>query len=409
MSALLNLLVVNVGSTSLKFKLYIFDPADLRAPKSIPAEGRLEGIGRPASQFKITVAGKTEQGETSFPTYDAALKRVLDALAQGGKDAGADMSRLSAICFKPVHARNVPLEAVVMDEDVLTRMAEYNSVCPAHNPPVIAAVRSFRAMLPDVPCIGTFEPHFHRTLAPEAFTESVPLEWIEEFGIRKYGFHGASHRYIAERTPEYLGLPATDLRIVSCHLGGSSSLCAIRDGKSVETTMSFSAQSGLPQGTRCGHIDPFIPIFLMKEKGWTLDQTAEALAKKSGLIGLSGVSAEFREIQQAADSGNDRARRAIEVYVYQTQCEIARMTIALEGMNTLVFTGGIGERGVETRAAICSRLAHLGVKLDPTRNSATNGIEGAIHSDSSAVRVLVLPTNEELIIARDAAGVLAKM
>ncbi|MBI3735569.1 acetate/propionate family kinase [Candidatus Sumerlaeota bacterium] len=401
---MIRVLVVNVGSTSLKFKLIVFDAKDLRTPAAVPAEGRLEGIGRPKSVYKMTIEGKIEQGETSLSNYDEALKKVLGALGAAG---GEGMTNLSAIGFKPVHARKVPLDAVEMDEDVLARMAEYNSVCPAHNPPVIAAVRSFRKMLPQVPCIGLFEPAFHKTLAPEVFTESVPTEWIAEFGIRKYGFHGASHRYIAERTPEYLGIPASELKIVSCHLGGSSSITAIRDGKSVETTMSFSAQSGVPQGTRCGNIDPFIPIFLMKEKGWSLDQTAEALAKKSGLLGMSGVSAEFREIEEAAKSGNSRAARAIEVYVYQVQCGIAQMTVALEGMDTLVFTGGIGERGIETRAKICSRLRHLGVELDTAKNAAANGIEAAIQSAHSRVRILVLPTNEELIIAREAAMIVA--
>ncbi len=397
---MIRILVVNVGSTSLKFKLFVFDPANLEKASSIPAEGRLEGIGRPKSVYKISIGGAVEQGETSFANYDAALKKILDALAASGVEG---LDRLSAIGFKPVHAREVPLELVEMDEDVLGRMAEYNSVCPAHNPPVIAAVRSFRAMLPDVPCVGLFEPAFHQTLPPEAYTESVPLEWIAEFGIRKYGFHGASHRYIAERAPAYLGIPASDLKIVSCHLGGSSSITAIRNGQSVETTMSFSAQSGVPQGTRCGHIDPFIPIFLMKEKGWSLEQTAEALAKKSGLLGLSGVSAEFREIEQAAKEGNDRARRAIEVYIYQVQCEIARMTIALGGINTLIFTGGIGERGADTRAAIVSRLRHLGVSMDEEKNAGAIGVESEIQSSNSRVRILVLPTDEEWIIARDAA------
>ncbi len=406
---MISILVVNVGSTSLKFKLILFEPTDLRNPKETPAEGRLEGIGRPKSPYKITVGGKTESGETSLADYEQALRLVLDSLAaHDGSDAALNLAQLSAIGFKPVHAREVPLEAVEMTEDVLQRMAEYNSVVPAHNPPVIAAVRSFRKMLPDVPLIGLFEPAFHRHLEPRVFSESVPTEWLEQFGIRKYGFHGASHRYIAERTPEFLGVAAGELKIVSCHLGGSSSLCAIRNGQSVETTMSFSAQSGLPQGTRCGQIDPFIPIFLMKEKGWALDQVAEALAKKSGLLGMSGVSAEFREIQDAAKQGNVRAQRAIDVYVYQVQSAIAEMTVALEGFDTLVFTGGIGERGVEARSAICARLKHLGVELDAAKNALANGVEAAIHSASSRVCILVLPTNEELIIAREAAGRVAR-
>jgi len=401
---MLKILVVNVGSTSLKFKLFLFDQADLKNPKLVAAEGRLEGIGRPKSVFKIRVGEKTDSGETAFANYEEALRGILDSLSAADLGAGlGNLAELSAIGFKPVHAREVPLELAEMDEDVLGRMAEYNSILPAHNPPVIAAVRSFRKMVPGVPLLGLFEPAFHKTLAPHVYTECVPLEWIEEFGIRKFGFHGASHRYIAGRTPEYLGIPASELKIVSCHLGGSSSITAIRDGKSVETTMSFSAQSGVPQGTRCGHIDPFIPIFLMKVHGWSLDQVQEALSKKSGLLGLSGVSAEFREIQEAANAGNDRAQRAIDVYVYQVQCAIAKMTVGLEGMDTLVFTGGIGERGVDVRKAICERLKHLGVELDEKKNAEAVGVEAQIQRDGAKVRVLVLPTDEELVIARDAA------
>lgn len=397
---MLSILVVNVGSTSLKFKLFAFAPPEVDAPSGSLAEGRLEGIGRPASMFKIKVGDRVDSGATSLPDYESALARVLEALRERG---GQGIDRLSAIGFKPVHARDVPTSLAEMSEDVLGRMAEYNSICPAHNPPVIAAVRSFRKLLPDVPLLGLFEPAFHSTIPERAFTESVPAEWAAEFGIRKYGFHGASHRYIAGRAPEFFGVAADGLKLVSCHLGGSSSITAIRDGKSVETTMAFSPQSGLPQGTRCGTIDPFIPIFLMKEKGWSLEQTAEALSKKSGLLGLSGVSAEFREIQAAADAGDARARRAIDIFVYQAQCEIARMTVPLGGMNALVFTGGIGERGAATRSAICAGLAHLGVWLDAAKNEATVGVEGDIQSADSTVRVAVLPTDEELVIARDAA------
>lgn len=396
------LLAVNVGSTSLKFKLLEFDAADLRAPRASLASGRLEGVGRPVSRFRIDAGGRVEEGETSLPGYDAALRMSLDALERAGT------ARPDAICFKPVHARDVPLEAVEMDEDVLGRMEEYAAVAPAHNPPVVAAVRAFRSMLPGVPLIGLFEPAFHRTIAPEVFTQSVPLAWIEEFGIRKYGFHGASHWYIAERTPAFLGVPAEGLRVVSCHLGGSSSLCAILGGRSVDTTMSFSPQSGLPQGARCGDIDPFSILHLMKDRGWSADRVADALMKDSGLKGLSGVSAEFREIQDAADAGDARAALAIRIFERQVQCEIARMSVATGGIDAIVFTGGIGERGARVRARVCEGIAHLGVRLDPEANARAIGVEAAIQAPESAVRVLVLPTDEEAIVARESAKVLLR-
>lgn len=398
---MLTLLVVNVGSTSLKFKLFQFQESDLINPAAIPAEGRIEGIGQRSARYRITAGDQTKDAQMPIANYDAAIKLLLDSLKGG-------LSPISAVCFKPVHARDVPMQVCEMTDDVLARMAEYNVVAPAHNPPVIAAVKSFRKLLPGVPMIGLFEPAFHKTIAPHVAALPVPHEWQAQFGIQKYGFHGASHRFIAGRVPDFLTVTASELRIVSCHLGGSSSLAAIRNGRSVDTTMAFSPQSGLPQGTRCGSLDPFVMIYLMKEKGWSIDQVAEALSKRSGLLGLSGVSAEFREIEAAAKEGNDRARQTIKIFARAVQCAIAEMTIALEGMNTLVFTGGIGERSASFRSEVCKGLRHLGVEIDRDRNQATVGKDGAIESADSPVRVLVLLTNEELVIARDAARLLAK-
>lgn len=410
---MITLLVVNVGSTSLKFKVITFEKADLDAPLGVPSSGRLEGIGQKSSRYRITTPEGTREGETPLADYEAALKLILESLhksppAKGARSQAGALDAISAVCFKPVHARDVPTGITLMDEGVLRHMEEFNAVAPVHNPPVIAAVRSFRKLLPDTPMLGLFEPAFHTHIAPHIATLAIPWEWTQNMRIRKYGFHGASHRYIAERTPEFVGLPPSELKIVSCHLGGSSSLAAIRRGRSVDTTMVFSPQSGLPQGTRCGDIDPFIMIYLMKEKGWTLDRVTEALSKQSGLLGISGVSAEFREIEAAAKDGNERAKLAIKVFAHQVQCGIAEMTIALEGMNTLVFTGGIGERSASFRADVCKGLKHLGVEIDRKRNAAAIGVDASIEAAGSQVGVLVLPTDEELVIAREAAKHLLK-
>lgn len=396
---MLAILVVNVGSTSLKFKLIAFEPPDLQSPRATLAEGRIEGIGQDESPYKITASGRTTQAKARLPGYDDALNLLLATL-----DAdGSGLAAINAICFKPVHARDVPLEIVEMDEDILGRMAEFNALAPSHNPPVIAAVRSFRAIAPTRPLLGLFEPAFHSTIPAHAYTESVPLKWLEDFGIRKYGFHGASHRHIAERAPVVLGRPSKGLRIVSCHLGGSSSITAILDGKSLDTTMAFSPQSGLPQGTRCGSIDPFIPFFLIQSKGWSAEQVARSLGKESGLLGLSGVSAEYRDIEAAAREGNLRAARTLEIFAYQIQGSIARMTAPLRGIDALVFTGGIGERGASLRAAVCSGLGYLGLELDPQKNSACSGSESALQTATSPAAILVIPANEELVLAREAA------
>lgn len=404
---MLRLLVLNVGSTSLKFKLLEFHEDDLEHPPDAPAQGRLEAIGRPSARYRIDVGSKTSEGETELATHEQALALVLEKLGDAGSaDAKSGLGALSAICFKPVHARDAPIGPVEMDEDVLARMEEFSSIAPMHNPPVIAAVRALKRLAPSTPLIGLFEPTFHAGLEPKVYTQSVPAEWLHEYGIRKYGFHGASHAYVAERAPQFLGVAASELKIVSCHLGGSSSLTAIRKGKSVETTMSFSPQSGLPQGTRCGSIDPFIALYLIEKKGWRADRVAHALTAESGLLGLSGVSGEFREIEAAAEGGNERARGAIEVFAYQIQREIAALTVALEGLNTLVFTGGIGERGASFRARVVAGLSHLGLELDAEANAAAIEVEACIQSPGSKVRIVVLPTDEELVVAREAAYML---
>jgi len=403
---LLSILVVNVGSTSLKFKLLAFEPAELARPNGVPAEGRIEGIGRPVSRTRIKVGADVREEERGVADYAAALDHVLRALDLSGGSPGGGVAsrRLSAVCFKPVHACPLPVGVVEMDEATLAAMEAMNSVAPAHNPPVIAAVRAFRALLPATPLLGLFEPDFHRTLPPEAWLESVPLAWVEAYGVRKYGFHGASHRYIAERAPDVLGVPAEGLKLISCHLGGSSSVAAVLGGRSRDTSMSFSPQSGLPQGARCGQIDPFIALYLIQARGLSVEEVAGTLARRSGLLGLSGVSAEFREIEAAAMRGEPDAERAISVFVYQVQGEIARMTVPLQGLEALVFTGGIGEQSPGFRRRVCDGLAHLGVRLDAGRNQAAVGCEAEISRSGSAVRVLTLPTDEELILGREAAG-----
>jgi acetate kinase len=259
--------------------------------------------------------------------------------------------------------------------------------------------------------VALFEPAFHSTVPRKAYVYAVPPDWETDQGIRRYGFHGASHRYISERAPEFLGIPEKDrasFRLISCHLGGSSSLCAIVGGKSVDTTMGYSPQSGLPQSSRCDTLDPFAVLYMMKEKVWAPHIMGKFLCQKAGLLGLSGISGDMRDLREAAKKGKERAKLAIDVFVYQVRKQIGAMAVAAGGVDAIALTGGIGERGVETRAGILEGLEFLGVKFSPRKNAGCVGEEGVISLKESKVTVAVIPTNEEIIVAREAAKVIEK-
>jgi acetate kinase len=278
-------------------------------------------------------------------------------------------------------------------------------VAPAHNPPYIAAMRLFMEKLPDIPLVAAFETDFHQTIPAQNRYFAVPLEWADDWLIRRYGFHGASHRYIATRTAELLG--RNDLRIISCHLGGSSSLCAVRNGKSMATSMGYSAQSGLPQNNRVGDIDPFVLPTLVQKTGKTLEEVLDILANKCGLLGLSGVSTDLRDIAEAADKCNARAKLALDVYVASIRHYLGAYLVELGGADVIVFTGGIGENRASIRTAVLGNLEEFGILLDEKANESARG-EAKVSAAESRVQVWVMPTNEELIVARLAAKLLSE-
>jgi acetate kinase len=313
-------------------------------------------------------------------------------------------AELDAVGFKTVHLRGEP-GTHLLTEEILQQMADYNDLAPAHNPPYIEAIRIFGQLYPDLPLAGLFEPAFHTTVPDYAYIYSVPYAWYERQGVRKYGFHGASHRYVSERVPELLGHPVEGLRIISCHLGGSSSLCAIADGRSIDTTMGLSAQDGIINSTRNGSIDPFVIPFIMDREGLSTDEIRRVLTKESGLLGISGVSGDMRDLEEAERAGNDRARLAIEAFCYGVKKEIGAYTAALGGLDALAFAGGIGERGAGIRARICTGLECLGIRLDPARNESGEP-ERVISDAESPVSVLVVKTDEERIVARATASLL---
>jgi acetate kinase len=394
------ILVVNAGSTSFKYQL--LDMTD----ESVLARGRIERIGSANAPVEHEAACRTRvHMEADLPDHGAAIGHAIRLLTEGDDACFASLGDLSAVAFKTVHAGRIT-GSVRIDERVLQAMREAIPHAPAHNPPFIRAIEIFRELCPGMPLVGVFEPHFHVSLPPRAYVGSYPYEWQQRYGIRKLGFHGASHHYIAERVPQIVGRPAKTLKIISCHLGGSSSLCAIDRGVSVDTSMDFSAQAGVPMGTRCGDTDVFAVLYVMDREGLTTDDMRRILTNDSGLAGISGIGADVRDLEEAAARGHQRAQLALDVFAYQVKRYIGAYIAAMNGCDVLVFTGGIGERGAKMRARICADMDWLGISLDPVRNDACVGTEARISRDDTPVRVMVVPTNEELVVAREAAKVL---
>jgi acetate kinase len=334
------------------------------------------------------------------------VQTALSLLTDSQHGCLQQLSEISGVGFKTVHAGDVK-GSTLLTEDVLAKMEEYTPVVPAHNPPYVRAVRIFQELLPNAPLVGVFEPHFHVTMPEYATIYGIPYAWTTQFGIKRYGFHGASHHYVSERVPQRLGAPSESLKIISCHLGGSSSICAINGGKSVDTSMGFSAQSGLFMARRSGDFDLFAIPFL-QSKGLTLEEIFDGLSRNGGLFGVSGVSEDMRDLEAAAAQGNARAQLAIDAFVYGVKKFIGSYVAVLNGLDVLAFTGGMGERGANVRARICRDLDHLGIRIDDDLNAACFGKEGIISPNDARVKVVVILANEEIIVARETVAVISK-
>ncbi len=372
------------------------------------AKGNIERVGKPPSTFThYSMVKKAFEKEINVPDHNSAVKKCIDAILDPEFGVLKGLSELSGVGFKTVFAKGITSSALI-DEDVIKALEEYIPLTPFHNPAYIASIRAFQELLPDKPLVAVFETWFHETIPDYAYIFSVPYEWFEKYGVRRYGFHGASHRYISERVPKFLGVSGKYLKIISCHLGGSSSICAIKDGKSVDTSMGFSAQSGVMQSNRCGDIDPFIIPYIMDKEGLNTDQIRNILATKSGMLGISGVSGDMRDLLKAASEGNERALLTVNAFHYSVRKLIGAYSAAMEGLDVLVFTGGIGERSAKSRYEICSGLEFIGIKIDTNKNESIKG-EGYISTDDSKVKVLVIPTDEEIIVARESARIISEL
>lgn len=402
MSDPMKVLVANVGSTSFKYQL-----TDMTTETAL-ARGGMERVGSEMSAMRHTVPGVCDlEKDLPLPDHNAAAQAALDELTCPEHPALESLDEVAAVGFKTVHAGRLSGVRLLTDE-VLDAMEEYSFITPGHNPPYLAAIHIFQQLLPGKPLVGCFEPHFHTTLPEKARLYGIPYEWAEKYGLKRYGFHGASHRYLSLRTPELLGVPRERLKLITCHLGGSSSICAIDGGKSIDTSMGFSAQSGLLQGTRTGDLDAFAIPFLMHNVGLSLEEVTTALVRHGGLAGISGIGNDMRDLEEAADAGNARAQLAIEVYVYGIKHYLGAYVAALNGLDALVFAGGTGEKGARVRAAVCENMDYLGIELNPLKNERCFAEEAIISRDNSRVKVLVVPTNEELIVARETARVVTE-
>ena len=391
----MKILVANLGSTSFKYRLF-----DMTTERQM-ARGGVERIGSPSSPCKVEIGDHKGEMEMQVPHHGVAVRACIEQLTDAEHGCIKSADDISAIGFKAVHGGR--LQGVFrIDQTVLDAMEQVNSVAPAHNPPYLAAMRQLAATVPDIPLVAAFETDFHRTIPAARQYYALPKAWSDELPIRKWGFHGASHRYIATRSAELLG--RTDARVISLHLGGSSSLCAIDSGRSVATTMGMSPQTGLPQNNRVGDLDPFCLPMIMEHTGLSLADVLKKLSTEAGLLGISGgVSGDIRDLEQAADAGNSDAQLALDVYVAEIRRQLGGMLVALGGADALVFTGGIGENGQRIREAVCANLQDLGIQLDAKRNGSSRG-ESRLESATSRVQIWIIPTNEELIVARQTLG-----
>jgi acetate kinase len=390
----LKVLVANLGSTSFKYRLFdLSDPAE-----PVLAQGAIERIGSTTAKVVIRSVKGTHELSRPIADHGEAVQLCLDQLTDRETGVLENAGEVAAIGFKAVHARALTGVHLV-DDAVLAAMEAFALVAPAHNPPYTRAMRMLRDRFPGLPLVAAFETGFHRTIPEASQRYAIPDEWATKLGIRRWGFHGASHRYIAGRMPELMG--KDNSKLISCHLGGSSSLCAVRNGKSVGCSLGMSPQSGLPHNNRVGDFDVFALPVILRETGKSLEQVLEILANQSGLEGLSGAGRDLRDIEAAAAAGNAQAQLAIDVFIASIRHHLGALLLELGGADAIVFTGGIGENSSVIRTGVCRELSWFGIELDPKSNSG-GPAERLVSSASSRVQVWCVPTNEEIVVARQA-------
>ena len=394
-------LVVNCGSSSLKYQLVNMDNEE------VMAKGLVEKITLPDARLTHKWDGRKKEIVQPIPDHKVAVKLVLDLLTDPEAGVIKSMKEIDAVGHRVVHGGEEFASSTLITDEVMKALERCSAFAPLHNPPNIIGIKACRAIMPEVPQVGVFDTSFHQTMPPEAYMYGLPYELYKEDGIRRSGFHGTSHRYVADRIAEVMGVKKEDLRIISCHLGNGSSLAAIKGGRSIDTTMGFTPLAGMLMGTRCGDIDPAIVCTVMDKHNLSAQEMDTLMNKKSGVLGISGVSSDFRDLGEAAAAGNERARLALDMFHYQVRKLIGALAAAMGGVDVITFTAGVGENGIEDRAAICEGLEYLGAELDAERNNV-RGKDALISTDDSACKVYVIPTNEEIMIARDTKDIVSR-
>jgi len=398
----MNILVINCGSSSLKYQLINMDNEE------VLAKGLVERIGIEGSRVKHRTTGKEEVViEEPMEDHRKALELVLNALINPNYGAIKSMDEIGAVGHRVVHGGEKFANSVLIDDEVMKALNDSIDLAPLHNPPNIMGIEACKALMPDTPMVGVFDTAFHQTIPMSNYIYPLPYELYEKYGIRKYGFHGTSHKYVSLRAAEMLDKDIEKLNIVTCHLGNGASVCAVQAGKSIDTSMGFTPLEGLAMGTRSGDVDPAIIPFIMEKEGLTFDEVNELLNKKSGVLGISGISSDFRDLEEAASKGNKRAQLAIDVFCNRVRKYIGAYAAIMCHVDALVFTAGIGENSISIREKICEGLECIDIRIDKELNKV-RGKEAIINKDLTSTAILVIPTNEELMIARDTLEIVNK-
>ncbi|HPQ47541.1 MAG TPA: acetate kinase [Clostridia bacterium] len=400
----MKVLVINAGSSSLKYQLIDISHQELLA------KGMCERIGFEDSIHTYSKAdGFREESVLSLHNQVEAIDAMLKMLTDPDKGVIVSMDEIEAIGHRIVHGGEAFNKSTMIDNNVLEVLRQCIDLAPIHNPANIMGIEACRQEMPNIPMVGVFDTAFHQTMPPKAFIYALPYDLYKKYGIRKYGFHGTSHKYVMKRAAAMLGKPVEELKLVSCHLGNGASICAIEYGKSIDTSMGFTPLSGLAMGTRSGTIDPALIAFIMEKESMTIEETNTFLNRKSGVLGISGISSDFRDLLKASSNGNMRAKLAIEVFAYRVKKYVAEYIGIMNGADAIIFTAGIGENNNLVRKLVTDNMDYAGIKCDPVKNISDTGREMDISTDDSPVRILVIPTNEEMEIALEVKKVLSEI
>ncbi|MBU1013507.1 MAG: acetate kinase [Bacteroidetes bacterium] len=392
----MKILVLNCGSSSIKYQLFNIENEELLV------KGIIEKIGLENSIVKYEKSdGYKIKLELNIPNHQTGIEKVLELLTSKENGSLKDINEITAVGHRVVHGGEKFNSSVLITDEVIQKMEECIDLAPLHNPPNLTGIYAMKALLPSVPQVGVFDTAFHQTMPAKAYTYPIPYELYTKYGIRRYGFHGTSHRYVSKRACEFLGRDYEKQKIITCHLGNGASIAAVMNGKSIDTSMGLTPIEGLMMGTRVGDLDLGALFYIMDKEKLGIAEASDLVNKKSGVLGVSGVSSDMREVEEAHAKGNKRAELALDMYHYRVKKYIGAYAAAMGGVDIIVFTGGIGENGTETRAEICKDFEFLGLEFDTVLNHGKRGVEMEISALNSKVKALVIPTNEELVIARD--------